>query len=127
MKNKSGFTLVEILIATLVLLLIVGAFLSTLMKSSHLITGRSQEDIALSAAQGKFEDMRRGISTITSYPNTTAFDVAGLTLPPGQPSLGTVTVAKLGSTGLYDVTVNMTWRQPDGYNVTRSLRTTVLK
>ena len=121
MKDKKAFTLVEVLIATLVLLLIVGAFLSTLMQSSYLITGRSLEEIALNAARRRLEEFAVDIDIVTSitgYDGTT-YDVTGLKPPPGFTKPLKMGITSLQN-NLYEVKATVNWVEPNGRNVARS-------
>ena len=126
MKNKGGFTLVEVLIATLVLLLIVGAFFSTLMQSSYLINGRTTEDIVLGELQRQMERVTYYLVSSKStdpepnptYTLSTEF-LTGVRNYGSTPIIQvTVTRTSLSSLIRADAVVN--WVQPDGRRVTRN-------
>ena len=128
-KSKSGFTLVEVMIATAILLVTTGAFLDLLVQCANLIeTGRPQ-DMALSAAQAKLEEIAQSnLSNIMNYnsPPQNSFPVSGLTAPLGQTNPGAVVVAQVGTSNLFDVTITVSWQEKGG-NRSRTLSTTLAR
>lgn len=125
-KYCAGFTLVEVLVTTAILVFIVGVFLSTFMQYSNLIAIGSAEDIALSAAAARLEEIANTDLTNVMDWNGTNFAVQGLIAPIGQPNPGAVTVTQVGATNLFNINVTITW-QERGRTIIRTTRVTLMR
>ena len=124
MGNKRGFTLVEVLIATAIMVSALGALVYALTQNSNLTETMRNQDIALNGAQQRLETIANDISNIMNY-NNAPFLVTGLTPDPAGSS--TSTVSEIIANELYDVTVTVTWLQRGGRQISRTLRTTFQK
>ena len=128
-KNNCGFTLVEVMVASLILIAISAAFLDTLIQYSSTITSSVPYDIALNAAQAKIEEFK-GLDSATQKEllshngdNFNVNDDNGNLI--GQ---GSVSVSKIGTTNLFDITVKVVWkiwRMGKSKTIETSFRTTV--
>ena len=126
MGNKRGFTLVEVLIATAIMVSVLGALVHALTQSSNLTETMRNQDIALNAAQQRLETIANDISNITDYndPNKKKnFLVAGLTPDPA----GSTTISAIVANELYNATVTVTWTQRGGRQISRTLTTAFQK
>jgi len=136
MNNKKAFTLVEVLLATVIMVSVLGALVYGLGQSSDLIQTSRNQDIALNAAQEKLEEIANSnLSQIMSYNNAplNSFSVQdaggndllffGASTAPGQ-----VTVTPVaGTNNLFDVEVTVTWQQSGGREIERVLTTTLVQ
>lgn len=123
MDNKKGFTLVEVLIATVIMVSALGALVYGLSQCTGLTETVRNQDIASNALQEKLEEIANSdLSQIMDYDGQT-FNITGLTPDPA----GSVTVARVGSSELYDVTVTLTWEQRGPRTMSRTLTTTLVQ
>lgn len=121
--NKKGFTLIEVLIATVIMVSALGALVYGLSQCTGLTETVRNQDIALNAIQEKLEEIANSdLSQIMDYDGQT-FDITGLT----PDSAGSVTIAQVGSSELYDVTVTVTWEQRGPRTMSRTLITTLVQ
>ena len=132
MKQKDGFTLIEVLIATAIMVSVLGALVYGLSQSSNLVETTRNQDIAFNAAQDKLEEIAHHIDRIATYDNQDfpIEDVAGndlLTAPANQAEAGVVTVTDVVAGELYDVAVTVTWIQRGGRQISRILTTTLVR
>ena len=132
--NKKGFTLIEVLIATVIMVSALGALVYGLTQCSGLTETVRNRDIALNAVQEKLEEIADSeLSKIMEYndpPNNSfaVVDTQGddlLIAPPALVNPGQIIVTQIGTTDLYDVTVTVTWQQRAGRQIARSLTTTL--
>lgn len=129
MNSKTGFTLMEVLIATAIMAATLGALAYGFTQSSSLTETVANQDIALNAAQEKLEEIvNSNLSQIMDYnnPPLNTFSITGLTPDPaGQVQVVEITIAGTpGSTNLYDVSVTINWQQSAGRQLSRRLSAT---
>lgn len=131
--NKKGFTLIEVLIATVIMVSALGALVYGLTQCSGLTETVRNQDIALNAIQEKLEEIANSdISQVmTDYDNQyfPIEDAAGdalLIAPSTQPQPLFVDVTEVLADKLYDVEVTVTWQQRAGRQISRSLTTTLV-
>jgi type II secretory pathway pseudopilin PulG len=107
---KKGFTLIEVLIATIILTGAILAILSTLIQCSNLQESSKNLSLTISAARAKVEEMRNVdfSDLITDYNGP--FDVSGLN---AKGRVDTSYVAG-SSNKLINVRVVICWRQKGG-------------
>lgn len=122
MKSKQGFTLLEVLITTLIMVSVLGALAYGLNQSTNLTETVRNQDIALSAAQDKIEEIANDVDNITDY-NGQTFNIAGLTPDPA----GVVAVNQVGSTNLFDINITVSWQQRGGRQISRSVSTVLVQ
>lgn len=133
-NHKKGFTLVEVLIATTIMVTVLGALVYSLSQSLNLTETARNQDIALNAAQDSFERIRnledvgscQNPSAISDY-HGCAFAVAGLTAPQSQSDPGQIQVTTIQANQLYDVTITVGWQQKSGREFSRTLSSTLLQ
>jgi Tfp pilus assembly protein PilV len=132
--KKRGFTLAEALIASVILVVTAIAFLDNLIQCSNLTETVSLKDIALNAARGKLEEiahsdltqvMNYNISPLNTFDVCVDQPPVCLTPPVGQAHAGSVAVAQVGTTNLFDVTITVNWQQR-GRLMSRTIRTTLI-
>jgi prepilin-type N-terminal cleavage/methylation domain-containing protein len=124
-KIQKGFTLVEALVASVIVVLLISFFLDALNQSLTLAESLHSQDIALNAAQAKLEEISHSGSNLLTY-NGQSFTVAGLTASSGWANPGSVTVALVsGTTNLYNITANVTWRQRNSRVLSCTLSTNI--
>ena len=114
--RKNGFTFVEVLFSIGILLFVIVALLSILVNSSFTKDSISLQSIAVNACQAKIEEISNSVrNMIVATYNNQQFAVAGLIPHVGngriQPGLVTVRTIAVGTTNLYDITVNVSWEQ----------------
>ena len=130
LKNiKSGFTLLEVLIATLIMVSVLGSLVYGLSQCSNLTETTRNQGIALNGAQQKLEEITNNTGQITAYhdqnfPIQDAQGNALLTAPPGQGNPGSVRVIPIGTTNLYNVTITIKWIQRGGRQLAYTITTT---
>ncbi|MFC1632152.1 prepilin-type N-terminal cleavage/methylation domain-containing protein [Candidatus Omnitrophota bacterium] len=133
--DKKGFTMIELLIATTVMVTILLAVVYSLMQAQEVTSIANNQDIALSAIQDKLEEIANDLGNIMNYDQQT-FAVAAnqggvitplLNTPPGLANPGQVTVNQIAGTNLFDVTVTVSWEQKPGRRVSRDLSTTFIQ
>jgi len=106
---------------------IAGVFLSTFIQCSNLIAIGRSEDIALSAATARLEEIANSDLNNVLDLNGTNFAVQGLTAPIGQPNPGSVTVTPVsGTTNLFNISVTITW-QERGRPIARTTAVTLVR
>ncbi|MBN2097683.1 MAG: prepilin-type N-terminal cleavage/methylation domain-containing protein [Candidatus Omnitrophica bacterium] len=131
--NKKGFTLIEVMIATGVMVFVLGALVYGLAQCSTLTETARYQDIALNAIQQKMEEIANNIATIDTNPPAATFAVVNaqgealLTTPAGGALPGSVQITPVEAGQLYDVTVTVSWQQGNGRVLSRSLTTTLCK
>ena len=124
MDNKKGFTLVEVLIATAIMVSALGALVYALTQNSNLTETMRNQDIALNGAQQRLETIANDISNIMNY-NNAPFLVTGLTPDPAGSSTSTISPVP-GTNNLFDVSVTVRWQQRGGRVISRTLNTTLV-
>lgn len=141
--EKNGFTLMEVLFATVIMVSVLIALVYSLTQAANVTQTVHNQDIALSAAQDMLEEIANSdLNQIMNYNGQTfavetevvAADGTTTTIPllhapPGLNALGhpgSITVAQIGTTNLYNVTVTVTWQQAGGRVLNRSLSTTLV-
>ncbi|MFC1698639.1 prepilin-type N-terminal cleavage/methylation domain-containing protein [Candidatus Omnitrophota bacterium] len=134
--DKKGFTMIELLIATTVMVTILLAVVYSLMQAQEVTSIANNQDIALSAIQDKLEEIANDLGNIMNYDQQTfavEADQGGgvmtplLNTPPGLANPGQVTVNQIAGTNLFDVTVTVSWEQKPGRIVSRDLSTTFIQ
>ena len=129
--KKNGYSLVEVLIATVLLLITAVSFIDILKQSSDLVEGGRPEDVAIKAIQAQMDtiDNAATLADILTFSGNT-FAVAGLTPPANTGNPGLVSVTQVVDAGnnpianLFRVTVQVNWLQ--GQRVRQRQATTVL-
>jgi prepilin-type N-terminal cleavage/methylation domain-containing protein len=121
-NDKRGFTLIEVLMASFIMVLVLSALVYGLSQSLQLTQTVRDQDIAINAAQEKLEEIANNTQTITGY-NNQVFSVAGLTPDPA----GSVSVTQVAATNLYDVTITVGWQQTSGRQISRTVNATLLQ
>jgi type II secretory pathway pseudopilin PulG len=122
-NKKTGFTLVEALIASIVLVVTAVVFLDSLSQCSTLIETGSLSGIALNACRGKLEEIAHSdLSKIMVDYNGKGFAVSG---PLGQTFPGAVVVTQVTGTNLYNIGVTVSWQQK-GRAMFKSLQITLI-
>lgn len=127
MNKRKGFTLVEVMLATAIMVTALAAFVYGLTQSANLTETVRNQDIAINAAQEKLEEIANSnLSQIMNYNKLplNSFSVSGLTPTPAG---NKVTVKQVGTTNLYDVTVTVTWQQRGGRQISRTISTTLVQ
>jgi len=114
MKIEKGFTLMEVVVATLVMVVVIVGLSQGVSLYPRSVDSVRQQDVALYAAQEKLEEIATNIENVLSY-NGQAFNItdsAGtnlITLPSGD-APGSVVVAKNSDAAdLYSVNVTIAW------------------
>ena len=133
MNNKRGFTLVEVLIATGIMAVVLGGLAYGLSQCASLSETAQNQDIALTAAQQKLEEIANDVENILTY-NGQTFPVedtggSSLLIPPaGQNDPGQVSVTQVaGTADLFDVDVTIGWQQRNGREISRTVNTTLVQ
>jgi len=133
MKTKRGFTLIEVLAATFIMTVALGAFVAGINPWTSITETVRNQDIALNAAREQLENIINNADVIMSFHNQTfpVDDGQGNTLlvaPSGQSYPGRITVSQVaGTSNLFDVTVDVSWQERGGRVLSRNLRTTVVQ
>jgi prepilin-type N-terminal cleavage/methylation domain-containing protein len=134
--KKKGFTLLEVLITTAIMISVLAAVAYGLSQASNLTETMRNQDIAINAARDILEQIiQSDLNDIMNNYNGQNFsieDVQGqplLTAPAGLNNNNNpieVTVTGVGSSAnLYDVAVTVTWEQRGHRQLSRTLRTTL--
>ena len=118
MKNKS-FTLIETAIATLIMVMVLGSLVYSVSRMLKLYQSSRRQDIAVSAIQERLEYIKNDISNNINLTDPITFNATSLTPQPA----GTVTAAQV-ATNLYNVTINVTWQETDGREISKEVTTT---
>ncbi len=107
-NKKRGFTLLELLIASGILVIALTGLLATYAACFDLVETTRNSNLALNAAQKNLEEMRNAnfLSIFSSY-NGTTFQVSGM---PANSSLGFISINNSNSS-LLKVAVGVCWRQ----------------
>lgn len=118
--NKKCFTLVEVLIATAILVSLFAALVYGFSQCSQVAETARNSDIALNIAQEELEDLANSdsISTGTNPIYLTGTELNGV---------GSATVTEIPGTALYDVTATVTWVQRGQKMLSREVRTTLIQ
>lgn len=108
LDKKEGFTLLELLIASGVLIIALTGLLATYAACFDLVETTRNSNLALNAAQKTLEEMR-SINFLSVYPNynNQTFQVSGM---PVNSSLGFVSINNSNSS-LLNVAIGVCWRQ----------------
>jgi prepilin-type N-terminal cleavage/methylation domain-containing protein len=123
-KSSAGFTLLEVLMTTAIMVSVLGVLVYGLSQCSNLTQIMRSQDIAVNALQEKLEEIANSdISQIMGNYNGQTFDIAGLTPDPA----GSVVVTQIGAVELYDVTVTANWQQGNGRQLSRALNITLVQ
>jgi Tfp pilus assembly protein PilV len=107
-RRRKGYTLIEALLAIVVLMIALVGIMGVLALSVVSHTKTNSKRLAVAAAESKVEELRR--TSYASLANST-FTVPGLANSAG--SVGTVTIAT-AATDLKKATVRIRWTRP-GY------------
>ena len=137
MDNQKGFTLIEVLIATAVMISVLGALVSGLSQCSSLIGAARNQDIALNGAQEALEWLANDVANIESYVASGGFSFpdAGSSSPlldltpiPGESLPGYCKIDSiLGADNLYNVQAKVTWLERRGRQMSQTLTTVLSK
>ena len=128
MRKKKGFTLIETLVATLLMTASLGALAHSLSHMRSVVSITRNQDIAISAAQEKMEEIANSeiVSVVANY-NGHTFEVqdeSSVDLLPVTATPGLVTAAGVaGISDLYDVAVTVSWDQ-GGRAMSKTISTT---
>lgn len=123
-RNKTGFTLIEVMVAALILIAAATAFLDALIQNSTIISASIPYDIALNACQEKLEELTSSdLSLITNHDNE-AFNVAGLS-GSNQGLVDVALVTENEHCKIYNITTTVTWQQ-QGRELSTSLGASVV-
>lgn len=126
--NKKGFTLVEVLVASVIMVAILIAWVTSLTQASNLINTIRQQDIALNAAQYKLEAIKLDVVNVENYGNLPESSFSVATLPGIDQGSITVTDVSGGSgADIFEVTVTINWTQRNGREVEKQLTTALVK
>jgi len=133
-KNKSGFTLIEVMVAALILIATATAFLDALIQNSTIISASIPYDVALNACQEKLEELTSSdLSKIMSHDNE-AFDVIIRYLDSdnsykefiiGQGLVDVALVMENEYCKIYNITTTVTWQQ-QGRELSTSLSASIV-
>ncbi len=107
-----GFTILEVMIASTIILLVLVGLLSSLAKSQQLKQNTGEYQVALEAARQKFEEIQSTTySTVFATYNNTNFAVTGLIALPQDADgrVGRVTVDNTNA-NLLLVTISLQWQ-----------------
>lgn len=108
MKKKSGFTLVEVLITTAILVGALAGILSLVTYSYSMVETSRNSSQALNIAQRRLEEIRnRPFDEIITLHNNTFVEQD----PNGLNFNGTISVVPLRQNYLDSVTINLSWNQ----------------
>ncbi|MCH7477127.1 MAG: hypothetical protein IIA14_03380 [SAR324 cluster bacterium] len=125
-NSEQGASLLELMIATLVALVLLGAVLSLVIQQAHQRQANTESSLALSAALNNLEQLRTVPATTLLTLNGTGFDVPGSNGAPGglQPVPGDIdglpgeflvsVDQSAAGVDLYRVVATVTWRGVTG-------------
>jgi len=123
-KNKSGFTLIEVMVAALILIGTATAFLDALIQNSNIISASIPYDVALNACQEKLEELTSSdLSQIMNHDNE-AFNITGLS-GSNQGLVDVALVTKNEYCRIYNITTTATWQQ-QGRELSVSLNASIV-
>ena len=123
-NSEQGASLLELMIATLVALVLLGAVLSLVIQQAHQRQANTESSLALSAALNNLEQLRTVPATTLLTLNGTGFDVPGSNGAPGglQPVPGDIdglpgeflvsVDQSAAGVDLYRVVATVTWPSP---------------
>lgn len=109
-KMKKGFTLIEVLIASVIIVVAILAILSTLIHCFDLQETSKNLGLAMSVARAKIEEMRNADFTTLIVNYNGPFEVTGLN---GKGRVDASYVAG-SNNNLIDVRIAICWRQKGG-------------
>jgi prepilin-type N-terminal cleavage/methylation domain-containing protein len=121
-RFDEGFTLLEVMIAVLVLAVAALAFFSSQWYAMRLDMASQQDEIAMTAARTQLERIKAealgssseaAFAAFAAAQNNSTFAVQGLEPIEGAAEVGTITTNLL-SPGLLEVTVTLEWRGTSG-------------
>jgi type II secretory pathway pseudopilin PulG len=125
-QSQQGSSLVEVMVATIVSLVLIGAVLSTVIQQAHQRQATAESSLALSAALNNLEQLRTMPEATLAAMNGVGFDVpgsngnpGGLTPVPGDVDglTGQFTVLQDQNSGgvtLYQVVATVSWTGVSG-------------
>ena len=123
-KSQQGSSLIEVMVATIISLVLIGAVLSTVIQQAHQRQVTSESSLALSAALNNLEQLRTMPEATLAAMHGQGFDVPGsngnlngLTAvnPDGFPGHFTVLVDQSsGGVTLYQVVATVSWTGVSG-------------
>lgn len=111
-RGEAAFTLVEVMIAVTVIAVALAGLYSALFSSIRIDNSSQHDEMAMTAARGKMEEIRAtAFSVISANYDNQPFDVEGLDLAANDPDgrIGMTEVNALSSS-LLEVTVRLQWR-----------------
>jgi len=114
MKNREGFTFIELVTATFIAVLVLGALLSVINYSFGLQETNSNIAIAYNAAREKIEQIRNtSFGSIVGTYNPQVFNPSGFTVGAAR---GRITASYVtgSNSNLIDIRVVICWRQRNG-------------
>lgn len=125
-KSVMGFTLVEVMISTAILVTVLGAMAYGINQSLSLTRIVRNQDIAVNIAQAKLEEIAN--SDLSELPGSfdgsfSIVEEEGLNSAVGTVAVGTVA----GATGLFNVSVTVDWQQNVNKQLSRTITTTLLR
>ncbi len=130
-KSQEGSSLIEVMVATIVSLVLIGAVLSTVIQQGHQRQVTAESSLALSAALNGLEQLRTKTEAELTATHNTGFDVpgsngnpGGLTVVPGDadglPGQFTVVLDQSsGGVNLYLVVATVSWTGVSGRRTVR--------
>lgn len=115
LQRQRGFTLLEVMIAMVVIAIALFAAISMIFHTSTAKETMREQEIAKEAASAKIEEIKaHAFDQIFSTYNGASFTVTGLNAPSGAgKGLGSVAVDSTNP-NLYEVTVTIRWRGVQG-------------
>ncbi|MDD5069675.1 MAG: type II secretion system protein [Candidatus Omnitrophica bacterium] len=120
-KRKQAFTLMETLVATLIMATVLGSMAFSLSHFTRTITDSASQDKAISAARKKIEEiLNHPVEQIMNTYNGQTFNVTGLTPDPA----GKVTINEIAFEELYDLNVTVSWNER-GNPATQTIETSI--
>lgn len=130
LSRKKGFTLIEVLIASLIMGISLFAAETAIYSQVRALNQNREKTIATLAAQGELENIRgKAFDDISSY----TFDVAeapGLVYlhkPDGVTSRGNVEVSNVYGSGVKKISVTITWVSVTGKTLQNKLVTLITR
>jgi Tfp pilus assembly protein PilV len=119
--KESGLTLIEIVLAMIILTVGILSIFSVIIPSMYLEQVSREFDIAKAAAANKLEEIRASDfdTAYTTY-NNNYFQVRELSTPSGITNTGLVSISN-ANPDLLDITVTITWASQIRANANKSL------